>query len=633
MADSRLAEKATIRRATTRAQRDMDRLDADSLKALKEIYEEAGKDIRRRIEAAGTEAGNVPLSQLQDLLEQVNARLRLMSSSREQLLDTSLREAALLGITPYTIETSGRAPLIDAVARMQIADEALRFVRNFIASDGLQLSDRIWRLDRQARDQIVNAIEQAVIQGHGAGQAARELLMRGQAIPIDLQTKIDDANAARIAREAQMALLSGSGSPMDNAMRVMRTELNRAHGEAYMQGGEDHPDFAGWRFLLSPQHPEFDICDLHAAANLHGLGPGVYPSREKCPWPAHPNTLSYVEIVFSDEISEADRAGKETPMQALERLTPAQQRGVLGVNKYKAFKDGQLRQGMIKAPWKDVRKRIASTPGNPSDPPPAPQPPAPQPKPQPRKQDLDFMISRGGEEAEILIERSRRTDGTVAGDVLLEQLQQRINETRSTKTPAKIQNKGRGAQLVQLASQLFPDDWTKAADRFGPLHVKLSQARGGQVSLPREAAGMRYNIMGFKVTARGGDGFIRTDSFTTAVHEYAHRLQHALPGLDDFFQELHGRRTAGDPLRRLRDLFPRVNYDRSEVTREDKYRHPYQGRIYSNMHYLGRHGALEVLTMAFEDVLGGQAWRLEELVEKDREMLNLVIGLLLNYVP
>jgi hypothetical protein len=51
------------------------------------------------------------------------------------------------------------------------------------------------------------------------------------------------------------------------------------------------------------------------------------------------------------------------------------------------------------------------------------------------------------------------------------------------------------------------------------------------------------------------------------------------------------------------------------------------------MHYLGRHGALEVLTMAFEDVLGGQAWRLEELVEKDREMLNLVIGLLLNYVP
>jgi hypothetical protein len=465
-----------------------------------------------------------------------------------------------------------------------------------------------------------------VIQGHGAGQAARDLLLRGQAIPIDLQSKIDAANAARIGRDAAMMLVTGTGSPMDNAMRVMRTELNRAHGEAYMRGGEDHPDFAGWRFLLSPAHPQFDICDLHAAANLHGLGPGVYPSREKCPWPAHPNTLSYVEIVFADEITEDDRKGKETPMQALERLSPAQQRGVLGVNKYKAFQEGRLRQGMIKAPWKSVQKRIGSTPGQPVK-------PAPPPRREPRRQDLDFMIRQGGEEATKLIEAARRTDGSVSGEVMLEQLQRRLNESRSTQTPAKIQNSGRGAKLVQMASQLFPDDWTKAADRFGPLHVKLSQARGGQVSLPQEAAGLRYNIMGFKVTARGGDGFIRTDSFTTAVHEYAHRLQHALPGLDDFFQELHGRRTAGDPLRRLRDLFPGVNYDKSEVTREDKYRHPYQGRIYSNMRYLGRHGALEVLTMAFEDVLGGQAWRLEELVEKDREMLNLVIGLLFNYVP
>ncbi len=45
-------------------------------------------------------------------------------------------------------------------------------VRRFVAEDGLQLSDRAWRLDRHARDIIVNAIEMAVIQGHGATQAA-----------------------------------------------------------------------------------------------------------------------------------------------------------------------------------------------------------------------------------------------------------------------------------------------------------------------------------------------------------------------------------------------------------------------------------------------------------------------------
>ncbi|MEQ1658508.1 MAG: hypothetical protein ABL896_06990, partial [Hylemonella sp.] len=100
----------------------------------------------------------------------------------------------------------------------------------------------------------------------------------------------------------------------------MRTEINRAHGEAYMAGGESTPDFAGWRYLLSPRHPAPDICDLLATQNLHGLGNGVYPTREQTPWPAHPNTLSFVEMVFLEEVTQADRTGKETELQALARL-------------------------------------------------------------------------------------------------------------------------------------------------------------------------------------------------------------------------------------------------------------------------------------------------------------------------
>ena len=53
--------------------------------------------------------------------------------------------------------------------------------------------------------------------------------------------------------------------------------------------------------MLSPRHPRVDICDEHAAADLYGLGQGVYPVDE-CPWPAHPNTFSYTEAVYRDEI-------------------------------------------------------------------------------------------------------------------------------------------------------------------------------------------------------------------------------------------------------------------------------------------------------------------------------------------
>jgi hypothetical protein len=344
------AERAAIRRATLAAQRDMDALDARSLKALQRLYREAAADVAARIRAQAGNDDNIALQELQSLLAQVNARLGALAQARDAALDAGMAEAARLGTRPVQAA-------LGAAASMRINEQAVRFVQSFIAEDGLQLSDRIWRLDRHAREAVTGAIERAVIQGHGAVQAAREFLARGEAVPGDVAAKMNAANAGRIGKAAGEAL-TGAGSPMDNAMRLFRTELNRAHGEAYIEGALSHPEAAGVRFLLSPAHPEHDICDLHATANLHGLGPGVYPSREACPWPAHPNTLSYVEVVFRDEVSEADRTGKESPMQALERLTPAQQRGVLGAHKHEAFKEGKLTHGMIRAPWSKVRARI-----------------------------------------------------------------------------------------------------------------------------------------------------------------------------------------------------------------------------------------------------------------------------------
>ena len=125
-----------------------------------------------------------------------------------------------------------------------------------------------------------------------------------------------------------------------------------------MAGAEGHPDFAGFRFLLSPAHPKHDICDLLAVQNLYGLGPGVYPSRAKCPWPAHPNTLSFVAVVYADEVSDADKAGKEGSMQALNRLAPEVRDGVLGKGKAAIYEEGRLRQGMIRSSLAAVRRRV-----------------------------------------------------------------------------------------------------------------------------------------------------------------------------------------------------------------------------------------------------------------------------------
>jgi len=371
MADSQAALSAAIKRATTAAQEDMNRLDAAVMDELETLYRQAAADIGAQIERQAGGDGKLGLAQLQDLLTQVRGKLAELAQRREALLNDTLPQAAGLGIRPLTADgvlgalgASGQAAafqvggaVLGSEAAMRISGEAVAFVRAFVAADGLRLSDRLWRLDRHARDALVNAIELAVIQGHGAAEAAREYLARGAAVPADVMNKLTAANAAELSQTAQ-AVMTGKGSPLDNALRLFRTELNRAHGEAYIHGALGHPDAAGVRFLLSPAHPGPDICDLYARQNLYGLGPGVYPSREKCPWPAHPNTLSYVEVVFRDEVSAADKAGKEKPLEALARLTPEQRRGVLGKAKNDAYGEGKITQGMIRSPWRAVRRRI-----------------------------------------------------------------------------------------------------------------------------------------------------------------------------------------------------------------------------------------------------------------------------------
>ena len=351
--------RAQIKRATLIGQRAIETLDAETQQALIDLYKIQAGEIATRIRNHSGPDDNLALQELQQLLGQVQGILQRLTTERDALLNEALAKAADYGARPVLGSVMDTGAVVATAASMRVSQDALRFMQTFIAEDGLQLADRIWRIDRGARDKIVNALESAIIQGHGAGQAAREFLAQGAAVPADVANKLTAANASALSKTAQ-EIMAGTGSPMDNAMRLMRTEINRAHGEAYMMGGEDHPDFGGWRFLLSPAHPKPDICDLLSTQNLYGLGPGVYPDRERLPWPPHPNTLSFVEIVFKDEITAEAKAGKETPLEALARLAPERREGVLGKGKAEIYDAGKLTQGMIRAPLATVAKRIAS---------------------------------------------------------------------------------------------------------------------------------------------------------------------------------------------------------------------------------------------------------------------------------
>lgn len=224
-------------------------------------------------------------------------------------------------------------------------------------------------------------------------------------------------------------------------------------------------------------------------------------------------------------------------------------------------------------------------------------------------------------------------DALACHAALLDRLAREIGTAKA----AQVATRGAGAALVKKASQRLPDSWTEATDQLGPLHVKAqARARAWQYTMDGDSGPTRVRLSSFGIVpVRKGAGYIlvRTGALEDAVHEYAHRIQAALPKLDALFQELHRRRTAGEQLMRLRDLTGITGYRRDEWARRDKYINPYQGKEYA-----GR-GALEVMSMALESVLGidpsarHTLTRFNKLYNEDREMFDFVIGLLFHWKP
>ncbi len=116
-----------------------------------------------------------------------------------------------------------------------------------------------------------------------------------------------------------------------------------------------------------------------------------------------------------------------------------------------------------------------------------------------------------------------------------------------------------------------------------------------------------------------------------ALHEYVHHLQERLPDFDDVFQQLHRRRTAGDP------VLPLKGYGSKSLGRKDNYVDDYFGREYDYQDVKHR-PAIKVVTRAFQLLFhplkkGKGQVDLDKYLRRDPEMVDLAIGMLFHYDP
>lgn len=274
--------------ATARAKAEaLDKATAERLKAL---YQSVISQLQQELAASADAQNTVRLATLNTYLHQARQQLAALDRAQRVMLSDGVRTAAELGARPWAT----------GIVLEQLADTAARFVENFMAADGLKLSDRLWRLSSGTLSDFQEVIRRNVVLGNDASRAALEFMAKQEALPLELRANLGKDGVNHLAGVVEQRLLSGPGNAYNNALRIFRTEINRAHGEAYQLGAGAHPEVVGMRFMLSPNHPRPDICDSLAEQD-NGMGPGVYKIGA-APWPAHPNTMSFLVAVFKSEI-------------------------------------------------------------------------------------------------------------------------------------------------------------------------------------------------------------------------------------------------------------------------------------------------------------------------------------------
>ena len=193
---------------------------------------------------------------------------------------------------------------LEAVNFTAINAAALPEVLTRIGSDGLILSDRIWRLGTNFKSQIDRIVLSSIAQGRSAIDTSKALRQFIKS-PLDRDSISDIRKLRGESRRLGQTLRSSS-------LRMARTEIHNAFWETSVRSARKSPVVIAQKWNLSAGHGDrvgFDICDVLADSDMYGLGGGVYPTGN-VPIVPHPNDICFL----TDVIRPAKDWGKKKPI-------------------------------------------------------------------------------------------------------------------------------------------------------------------------------------------------------------------------------------------------------------------------------------------------------------------------------
>ncbi len=256
---------------------------------LTEMWNETFSQWQIELERARVEAGSIPFG----VLAVSHERLVLPKVQMVEGASTTLRSA----------QREISESVEDGVFNPQLRI-LLNAAGEHLYGDSLNLSARIWRIDREAEDGINAILLKGIANGDSAFNIAKELeqfLGANEDCPRWTSTRLYGRTKTEIAQGDTTGLVS---SPCDgrgvsyNALRLARTEIQKIHALATDKILASQPWVEKEKIHLSAAHPETDICDDVVGGG--GKGDGVYDVGT-IELPLHPNCLCYKTAMLMDE--------------------------------------------------------------------------------------------------------------------------------------------------------------------------------------------------------------------------------------------------------------------------------------------------------------------------------------------
>jgi len=174
-----------------------------------------------------------------------------------------------------------------------------------VYEDGLNLSQRIWRLDKQSREGIMRFVYEGIASGNSAwnmAQKVEQYLGAGKNCPQWAWERLFTLTKQDIASGDRTGLFSGDACAGQgvayNALRLMRNEIQAIHhlGTDMVLGRM--PWVEKEEINLSPSHPDIG-CECEDVVIQGEDGTGVYP-KGTITLPIHVQCLCFKTAVLMD---------------------------------------------------------------------------------------------------------------------------------------------------------------------------------------------------------------------------------------------------------------------------------------------------------------------------------------------